>query len=118
MDFVLNGIELPVRISPAVPMNDDELMRFCAANELLRVEREPNGEILVMTPAGGRTSSMNIRISRLLDEWAEEDGGASPSTRAQGSHFRTAPCAIRTVHGFSLRDGIGSRKKIRTVSLP
>lgn len=55
-------------------MSDDELMRFSAANEVLRVERDANGEILVMTPAGSKTSKMNMRIARLLDEWAEADG--------------------------------------------
>ena len=55
-------------------MTDEELLRFCAANDALRVEREANGEILVMTPAGSKTSRMNMRLDRLLDEWAEEDG--------------------------------------------
>jgi Uma2 family endonuclease len=55
-------------------MTDDELLRFCAANDGLRVEREANGEILVMTPAGSKTSKMNSRLTRLLDEWAEADG--------------------------------------------
>jgi Uma2 family endonuclease len=67
-------IDLPVRLIPERPMTDEELMRFCAANETLRVEREPNGEILVMTPAGWNTSKMNQRIGRILDEWAEQDG--------------------------------------------
>jgi Uma2 family endonuclease len=74
MDFVLNGIELPVRITPAVPMSDDELMRFCAANEALRVEREPNGELLVMTPSNFNTSRINLRVCQILGEWAEADG--------------------------------------------
>ena len=74
MNLDLKEIELPIRLIPERPMSDDELMRFCAANEALRVEREPNGEILVMTPAGLRTSNINIRISRFLDEWAEADG--------------------------------------------
>ena len=55
-------------------MSDEELMRFCAENDFLRVERDANGEILVMTPAGSRTSHINSRITRLLDEWAEQDG--------------------------------------------
>ncbi|MBS1821891.1 MAG: Uma2 family endonuclease [Acidobacteria bacterium] len=55
-------------------MTDEELMRFCAANDALRVERDANGEILVMTPAGSKTSKMNMRIGRFLDEWAEQDG--------------------------------------------
>jgi Uma2 family endonuclease len=74
MNINLSEIELPVRLRLERPMTDEELMRFCAANEVLRVEREPNGEILVMTPAGFKTSRMNSRITRLLDEWAEADG--------------------------------------------
>jgi Uma2 family endonuclease len=74
MNLALNEIELPVRLRFERPMTDDELMRFCAVNDVLRVEREPNGEILVMTPANSKTSKMNLRIGRLLDEWAEADG--------------------------------------------
>jgi Uma2 family endonuclease len=74
MNLALNHIDLPVRLITERPLSDLELMRFCAANETLRVEREPNGEILVMTPAGWKTSNINPRIGRLLDEWAEADG--------------------------------------------
>jgi Uma2 family endonuclease len=74
MNMELAAIELPVRLRFERPMTDEELMRFCAANEVLRIEREPNGEILVMTPSGSRTSKMNLRIRRFLDEWAEADG--------------------------------------------
>jgi Uma2 family endonuclease len=74
MSLALNEIEPPVRLRFERPMTDDELMRFCAENESVRIEREPNGEILVMTPAGFGTGKMNSRIVRLLDEWAESDG--------------------------------------------
>jgi len=74
MNLALAEIELPIRLRPENPMTDEELLRFCAANDTFRVEREPNGEILVMTPANSKTSKMNMRIARLLDEWAEADG--------------------------------------------
>lgn len=74
MNFALAEIELPVRLIPSSPFSDDDLMRFCAANETLRVEREPNGEILIMTPSGHETSRINQRICRFLDECAEGDG--------------------------------------------
>jgi Uma2 family endonuclease len=74
MNLSLREIDLPMRLVTERPMSDLELMRFCAVNEAVRVEREPNGEILVMTPSGWTTSKMNQRIGRLLDEWAEEDG--------------------------------------------
>jgi Uma2 family endonuclease len=74
MNFALAEMPLPLRFRPEKPMSDEDLMRFCAANDFLRVERDANGEILVMTPAGSKTSRMNSRITRLLDEWAEADG--------------------------------------------
>jgi Uma2 family endonuclease len=74
MNFALTEMPLPLRFRPEKPMSDEDLMRFCAANDAVRVERDANGEILVMTPAGSKTSKMNLRIGRLLDEWAEEDG--------------------------------------------
>jgi Uma2 family endonuclease len=74
MSFALTEIDLPIRLLPETPMSDEDFLRFCAANEPMRIEREPNGEILVMTPASSKTSRMNSRIVRLLDEWAEADG--------------------------------------------
>ncbi|WP_221312876.1 Uma2 family endonuclease [Granulicella aggregans] len=55
-------------------MSDEELMRFSRENRPYRMEREPNGEILIMTPTGYRTGSTNQRISQALGVWADEDG--------------------------------------------
>jgi Uma2 family endonuclease len=74
MNFSLTDLPLPLRLRPDTPLSDEELMRFSTENRPLRVEREPNGEILVMTPAGFGTSKINQRIGRFLDEWAEADG--------------------------------------------
>jgi Uma2 family endonuclease len=71
-------------------MTDDQLLRFCAVNDVWRVERDTNGEILVMTPAGFGSSNMKVRISRLLDKWAEEDARGT-TTESSG--------------GYSLPDG-------------
>jgi Uma2 family endonuclease len=90
MNFALAGMPLPLRFRPETPMSDDELMRFCAANDALRVERDANGEILVVTPAGSKTSRMNSRVTRLLGEWAEQDGRG---------------VAFDSNGGFSLPDG-------------
>ncbi len=74
MHVTLTEGSLPVRLRTAAPMTDEELLRFCAANEPWRVEREPDGELVIMTPAGFGSSRMNSRITRLLEEWAEADG--------------------------------------------
>ena len=103
MNFALQEMPLPLRFRPATPMSDEELMRFSAANEVLRVERDANGEILVMTPAGSRTSKINMRIGRLLDEWAEADGRG---------------VAFDSNGGFTLPDGSMRAADAAWVSLP
>ena len=64
-------------------------MRFCAANDSVRVERDANGEILVKPLAGCRTSRQNVAIIGALGEWSRRDG--------RGHAFANA--------GFTLRDG-------------
>jgi Uma2 family endonuclease len=103
MNFALAEMPLPLRFRPQTPMSDDELLRFCAANDMVRVERDANGEILVMTPAGSGTSRMNSRITRLLDEWAESDG--------RGVTFDSNG-------GFTLPDGSMRAADAAWVSLP
>ena len=74
MSLELNEIEPPIRFRPDTPMTDEKFMRFCAANEPMRFEREANGEILVMSPGGFSTSVMNLQIAGLFSQWAEADG--------------------------------------------
>jgi Uma2 family endonuclease len=71
-------------------LRDDELLEFCAANDSLRIERNPAGELILMTPAGGKTSNREGYLSRELDIWAEQD--------ARGIAFNSNG-------GFSLPDG-------------
>jgi Uma2 family endonuclease len=85
MDMTLSSLRLPIRLRPETPMSDLDLMRFSRENRPLRMEREPNGEIVVMTPAGFGTSKMNQRIGRFLDEWAEADG-RGVATESRGGY--------------------------------
>ena len=74
MNSALAGMRPPFRFRPETPMSDEDLMRFCAANDIMRVEREVDGEILVMSPAGNRTGRRNAAIVSALDTWAQMDG--------------------------------------------
>ena|SRR5207248_2085298 len=73
MTFSLAELPLPVRLRPQVPMTDDELLRFCAANDGLRVERDANGELLVGTPAGGSTGKKNTDVIIDLGIWNRQN---------------------------------------------
>ena len=74
MEFSLAALPLPARIRPEKAMTDDEFLAFCRANDLLNIERQSSGEIIVMTPAGGARDRREILVASELLYWAEEDG--------------------------------------------
>jgi Uma2 family endonuclease len=56
------------------PMDDNEYFEFCAKNAELRIERDANGEIVIMPPAGFETGYRNNEVCRQLGNWARADG--------------------------------------------
>jgi Uma2 family endonuclease len=89
-DILLRSISFPVVLRTPKRLDDDQLLEFCAANDPLRIERNPAGELIVMTPAGGKTSNREGYLSRELDLWAEREGRG---------------IAFNSNGGFSLPDG-------------
>jgi Uma2 family endonuclease len=73
MNFELAESELPIRIRLERPMTDERLMRFAAEVEPLRVERDANGELIVMSPTGLEGSGWNSEVNADLTVWARQD---------------------------------------------
>jgi len=74
MNLVLEHIELPVRIRMERKMTDDELLEFCLANEPARVERDANGELIVMSPNFSDGGALEGDVYSELRVWALSDG--------------------------------------------
>lgn len=55
-------------------MNDDEFFQFCRLNPELRIERSSEGDIIVMSPTGGKTGRQNAKLVAKVTNWAEQDG--------------------------------------------
>jgi Uma2 family endonuclease len=49
---------------------DDELFEFCAANKELRIERDENGQIIIMPPTGTTSGKHNFKVNALFGRWA------------------------------------------------
>src|SRR5579859_2654123 len=94
MNLDLSLLELPIRLRLGTPMSDDEFVQFSEENNPFRMEREPNGEILIMTPTGYGTGSINRRIVQALGAWADEDGRGDVLDSSTG--FRLANGAVRS----------------------
>ncbi len=65
---------LTVQIDGIIDLDDERLLELCRRNRDLRIERTERGELILMPPAGGRTSNRNLKIAAQLEIWAERDG--------------------------------------------
>jgi len=63
-----------MRVRPATALDDDTLFALCRANPDLRIERDRDGELIVMSPTGGETGRRNFRLTTKLGVWTERDG--------------------------------------------
>ena len=58
--------------SEVFTLTDDELFQLCAANRDLRIERDSQGNLILMAPAGGETSARNSLFIADLVIWNRE----------------------------------------------
>jgi Uma2 family endonuclease len=54
-------------------MDDEQFFRFCQLNRELQIERNAQGELIIMPPVGGSSSHGNIEVASKLHEWAKRD---------------------------------------------
>ena len=94
MVFSLQALELPVRLRTEHPLTDDELLRFCAVNDLLRIEREPNGELTITSPTGTDAGEVDSEINYQLSAWAR--GANAGATFSSSTGFRLLDDSMRS----------------------
>src|ERR1700678_2029687 len=74
MNLTLDQLEMTARIEPSKPMSVEQFWRYSAEYPDLRMELEPNGDLIVMTPTTKKTGFRNLELSYALRSWAEQDG--------------------------------------------
>ncbi len=70
----VTGLPIVLRLRPVCDLTEDQLFELCQINDILRIERTAEGELLIMPPAGMRTGHRNMKIAVRLGSWAERDG--------------------------------------------
>ena len=60
---------ISIQFPESTQLNDDQLFDFCLTNKDLRIERDDNGQLIIMSPVGGLSSSHNLAIASLLWLW-------------------------------------------------
>jgi Uma2 family endonuclease len=65
---------IDLHIPPGLHLDDDLLFQFCRANPELRIERNPDGDLEIMSPTGAETGTRNANLTADMVIWARRDG--------------------------------------------
>ncbi len=57
----------------SLEMTDNQFFQLCQDNRDLRLERNSNGDILIMPPTGGETGNRNIEIAYQVQAWSRQN---------------------------------------------
>jgi Uma2 family endonuclease len=93
---ILNAGYLPivVHLQPVLNISDEQLYDFSQINRDLQIERNQQGELVIMPPTGGDTGERNAEITMQLRLWAKRDETGTTFDSSTG--FRLPNGAIRS----------------------
>jgi Uma2 family endonuclease len=62
---------ITLNLNPIIKLTEDQFFQLCQENDNIRLERTAKGELIIMSPAGGETSSSNAGLTAQLWIWNE-----------------------------------------------
>lgn len=66
-------VRFVLQFNPFIEMNDQQFFEFSNANKDVRIERNAQGEVIIMPPTGWETGDQNAEITTQLRIWAKQD---------------------------------------------
>jgi Uma2 family endonuclease len=84
---------LVLRTRPALDLTEDQFFALCQLNRDLQIERNAEGDLEVMAPAGWETSDRNAEITMQLRLWAKREGNGVATDSSGG--YRLPNTAVR-----------------------
>lgn len=73
-----------LQFNPFIKMTDEQFFEFCQANRDVRIERNSQGEIIIMPPTGWETGDKNAEITAQLRNWTKKDGRGKSADSSAG----------------------------------
>ena len=83
-----------IHLKPAIDITEDQFFALCQLNCDLRLERNAEGDIIVMPPTGGETGIRNSEINRQLANWTKHHNWSSIISYFISHFDNTRPQAI------------------------
>jgi Uma2 family endonuclease len=76
-----------LRWRPSPPLTNAQLEEFCQRYDELRIERDGDGTLTIMSPAGWRTGSREAELITQLGPWAKRDGSGVATSSNTGFYL-------------------------------
>ena len=75
---------LTMRLNPVIQITDEQFFLLCQINKDLRLERNAEGDIIIMPPTGWETGDRNSELNMQLRLWAKRDGSGVATDSSTG----------------------------------
>jgi Uma2 family endonuclease len=63
---------ITLNLDSIIKLTSEQFYQLCEENPDLKLERNANGELIVMPPTGGETGKRNVKVTTQLDLWNEQ----------------------------------------------
>ncbi len=87
------GLPIVLRLRPALDLTEEQFFELCQINRELWIERNAEGQLVIMAPAGWETADREAEITMQLRQWAKRDQTGVVTSSAAG--FRLPNGAVR-----------------------
>ncbi len=115
----MSSNSVSIKIPKEEQLSDEWLFEFCMANKELRIERDPDGKLLIMAPVGLLGSSYNNTVASLLWVWNQKSKKGITFDSSAG--FRLPNKAMRSPDAAWISNerwkNLGSKEKRRIASI-
>ena len=92
MALIIEGLPTPIALRSAVTLTDEELLRFSSDNPDYRIERNAQGEIIVMSLVGGVGGAHEAYVIGELSFWSKLNGSGRCFSSASGFTLPDTSC--------------------------
>lgn len=66
-------VPMVVQLQPAIALTDDQFFEFCQINREYRIERNAQGDLVIMPPTGSEADQRNFNLVGQLGIWVQQD---------------------------------------------
>ena len=67
-------VPMVVQLQPAIALTDDQFFELCQINREYRIERNAQGDLVIVSPTGSETDQRNFNLIVQLGIWVQQDG--------------------------------------------